>query len=105
MEGSETMNSTQLRQLGYATIFRRGHVFILGRTHLRDIVRIARVDQGRWMEIDPCTLPLTALDALPDDLQVDLRATREHCYCDQGVDLCDFCGQVRPVADGVSKHD
>jgi hypothetical protein len=88
------MNSRQYRAEGYATIFRNSHVYLIRRdeqTH----AYAHPVLRGLWMECPIEDMSLIKLAHFAAPLRADIRATLNACYCDQGVDLCDFCGNIR----------
>jgi hypothetical protein len=97
------VNAQQWRQRGFKTIFRRGRVFLYQPSS--GAVFYAFVNNGLWMEHDNIGAPpwegtVIGLPALTTEQEADLIETASICYCDQGVDLCDFCGGIRPPKDG-----
>ena len=91
------MNARRWRKRGYKVIFRHGTLYLY-RPSTGVTVRTA-IDKGGWMEHDNVnkapweSLPAgDATPGLPPPNQIT-----EHCYCDEGVSVCDFCGGVRPM--------
>lgn len=92
------MNARDWRKQGYKTVFDCGTVYLY--RPMSGVVIHTRVENGRWMEHEnvnraPWVLEPLGIDGLPAQLRQRFEYIREHCYCDKGVDLCDFCAQVR----------
>lgn len=95
------MTPRQWRERGFKTIFRPGRHFLY--EPATDVVRLMPLTQ----------IPDTLDDCLGVNLShapeviADLRATVHDCYCDQGVDTCDFCSGLRtpPSLEMVSVPD
>ena len=87
-------NSRAWRRDGFKTIFNRGIVYLVKPGD--DVVHSHPVNSGRWMDNtdldlwDSCSLPV-----LPADVRQQVESCLEHCYCDRGVGLCDFCAGIR----------
>jgi hypothetical protein len=94
------MNAKQWRKAGYKTIFRMPLVFLY-RPRV-GLVFDTAVKNGEWMSHDdlshePWHCVEGGIDGLAPDVEADFRACAEHCYCDKGVDICDFCSGIRPA--------
>lgn len=89
------MNSRELRKRGFFTIFRNGNVHVVN--FIAMTVAVAPVARGRWMDMGMDDFTFVPVDTLPAALRDDITKTVAACYCDRGVDLCDFCGNVRPT--------
>jgi len=92
------MNAKQWRALGYKTIFRNQRVYLV--RPATGVVIWTPVQSGLWMEFDnvnapPWTVERFGLPGLSAELEAQLIDAMTACYCDQGVDLCDFCGNIR----------
>lgn len=92
------MNARQLRTLGFHTMFRDGFIIVSCPNGME--VWTAEVRGGEWMRAESLSDPIftkvpSGLAALPHP--AELFRTLEACYCDNGVGLCDFCGNIRPA--------
>lgn len=84
-------NSRAWRRDGFRTIFNNGRIYLMRRDD--GLVWSHAVSSGRWMDV-------TDLDdwqfhgdvsSLPLDVQQQVEVCLEHCYCDQGAGLCNYC--------------
>jgi len=105
----------QWRAAGYFTLFRFGSagapkvVFVVRKSDGE--TRSAKIDSGRWLSMrfeDMRLERLEIVDAVVvfDETErtmtpvLELRDSMRQCYCDAGVDTCDFCaGHRRPDPD------
>ena len=87
-------NSRAWRRDGFKTIFNRGNVYLVEPGS--DMVYSRSVDSGRWMDVTDLDLwDFLPLSSLPADVRQQIDGCLEHCYCDQGVGLCDFCAGMQ----------
>lgn len=87
-------NSRAWRRDGFKTIFDRGIVYLVKPGE--DAIHSHPVNSGRWMDDTDLDLwDFCSLSDLPADIRKRIWDSLEHCYCDQGVGLCDFCAGIR----------
>jgi hypothetical protein len=94
------MNSKQWRAQGYRTIFRGGLIFLFRPSTSGAVV--ADLAKGAWMRFDD--LAAARWCAATARELAEIRAIVPSCYCDQGVDTCDFCSGLRvpPLSQAAS---
>lgn len=97
------MNAKDIRAKGIKTIFRNGYVYLVNPSMMTAMM--TRIDGGRWMDRPETGFAYVSLSDLSPSLQNDIEATLAVCYCDQGVDTCDFCGGRRTAFDWVKTAD
>lgn len=88
-------NSRAWRRDGFKTIFNRGRVYLVRPDD--GMVWSHEVSSGRWMDVTDLDdwQSLGPVSSLPADVRQQVEVCLEHCYCDQGVGLCDFCAGIR----------
>lgn len=84
------MTAKQWRGQGFRTIFHGGEVYLYELASTR--CWRGPIERGRWMEFANLAGGYwTELLLAPEHVRSCVGA----CYCDRGVDLCDFCGGLR----------
>ena len=86
------MNSKAWRKCGYKTIIRDGNMYLYHPD--TGVIHWTPIAHGGWMDHEnvneePWTNCMLA--DIPGRLQKDIEKTIKNCYCDKGVEICDFC--------------
>lgn len=94
------MNAQQWRGHGYKTVFRRGKIYLY--RPQTGIIIYTDVNFGKWMNFDNVNEPpwvKTDIHKVDGLLHIELNLIASACYCDMGVDICDFCSGIRRLID------
>ena len=89
------MTPKQWRDKGYKTIFRTLAVYLYHPQERRAVC--TNIHLGHWQRHNDPTKPPWSYVHLDAGLGLEFALCAAMCYCDQGVDTCDYCAGRRPL--------
>ena len=93
------MKGKDWRKQGYKTVFVNGRIYIFSAKFTgTEPIYTTLIDNGKWRDHDNLHVrPWTMLTYknCEETTQAAINTSLLYCYCDQGVDICDYCAGTR----------